>query len=114
MSKKSPTNGPKSSRGTQSPASGRSSSARGSYKRKRGGTMSTLVSILKAVDALGAKGKEFGTSDLRDHAKISAGQAYMWLQVFRAHDFVSGRLVTTGRPSGDWRWKRKFRIVRTK
>ena len=91
-----------------------SNRSRGSYKRGRSRVMDTLLRILKAVDKIGAKGREFSTSELRDAAGISPSQAYVWLQILRAHGFVSGRIVKANRPAGDWRWTRKFRIVRIK
>jgi hypothetical protein len=93
-------------------ASGRSSSTRGSFKRKRSSQMDTLVSVLEAVDQLGARGREFGTTELRQKTGLAPSQAYTWLHVLRAHNFVSARLVASRRPSGDWRWKRKIKLVK--
>jgi DNA-binding transcriptional ArsR family regulator len=109
--KKSPLNGPKNSTGS-APASGRSSRARGSFKRNRSKQMTTLVLILATVNKVGAKGREFSTSELREAADVTRSQAYTWLQVLRTHGFVTARLVKSGRSSGDWRWKRRFRILK--
>jgi len=107
MSKaKSPPNGPKTPQATPS---GRSSSARGSHTRNRSRQMDALVSVLAAVEELGMRGREFGTTEVRDYAKISASQAYTWMQVLRTHGFVEGKITTEG--VGNWRWKRCFRFV---
>ena len=75
--------------------------------------MNTLVSVLAAVNKVGAKGREFSTSELREAAGVSRSAAYGWLHVLRTHGFVTARLVASDRPSGDWRWKRRFRILKT-
>ena len=108
-----PPNGPRPSK-VSSPASGRSSAKRGSFTRNRSRQMDTLVAILAAVSKLGVGGKEFSTSELREKVGCSRSQAYTWLQVLRTHGFVSARLISTRRPSGDWRWKRRFKITRIK
>jgi len=108
MSNGSPPNGP---RPLKRNPSGRSK--RGTHKRNRSRQMNTLLTVLKAVDALGAKNKEFSTAQVRDYAGISASQAYTWLQVLRAHEFVSCRIVKTNL-AGDYRWKRQMRIVKVK
>jgi len=101
MSKSPPQSGPKS---PKSSTSGRSSYKRGSHKRNRSSQMNTLVSMLLTVDKLGERGREFSTTEAQKEADISFSQAYTWLQVLRAHKFVAARLVTSNRPSGDWRW----------
>ncbi len=106
-----PPNGPRSPKAT---TSGRSSVKRGSFTRNRSRQMDTLVAIQVAVDKLGARGKEFSTSELREAVDCSRSQALTWLHVLRSHGFVSARLVQMGRPSGDWRWKRRFKITRVK
>ncbi len=108
--KKSPPNGPKSPR--SAPASGRSSGKRGSFTRNRSKLMNSLVQVLATVNKVGAKGHEFSTSELREASGVSRSAAYTWLHVLRAHGFVSARIVKSDRPSGDWRWKRRFRILK--
>ena len=110
MSKSLPPSGPKSLRGAK--ASDRSSFKRGSATRNRSSQMNTMVKMLLAADKLSARGQEFSTSDAQKTAGISYSQAYAWLQVLRTHKFVSARIVKSNRPSGDWRWKRRFRIVK--
>lgn len=106
MSTRTPQNGSESL-----PASGRS---RGSGTRNRSRTINTLITVFKAVDKLGVNGKEFGTTELSKKAGISTTQAYTWLQALRAHGLVGSRLVRRGRPSGDWRWKRRYRIIKVR
>ena len=74
--------------------------------------MNTLLTVLKAVNKLGSRDRTFGTTRLQEEAEISFSQAYSWLQVLRAHGFVTAELVAGNRPSGDWRWTRKFKIVK--
>lgn len=88
------------------PASGRSP------PRRRGRQMETLLLVFDAVDALGARGREFGTTDVQKMAGISFSQAYGWLHALRDHGFVEGRLDKSVRTLGDWRWKRKFKLVK--
>ena len=111
-----PQNGSKTERGTRASArgsaSGRSPSKRGTGKRNRSRQMNTLLKVIKAVDKLGSRGREFGTVQLQEATGISFSQAYSWLQVLRAHGFVTAELVVMTRPGGDWRWKRKFKIVK--
>ncbi len=107
---RSPQNGPKhSSRGS---ASGRSSGKRGTGKRNRSSQMNTMLKVLRAVDKLGSRGRTFGTVQLQEEIGISYSQAYSWLQMFRAHRFVTAELVVMTRPGGDWRWKRCYKIVK--
>lgn len=111
MTQKSPQHGSGSTPQSRTPGRARQ---RGSGTRNRSRTMNTLVSVLTAVDKLGVRGRSFGTSDVRDVAGISSSQAYTWLQVLRAHDFVTAQFILSDRPTGVWKWKRCFRIVKIK
>ena len=116
MSTRPPQNGSKTERGTRAStrgsASGRSPIKRGSGKRNRSSQMNTMLKVLRAVDKLGSRGRAFGTTQLQEAVGISYSQAYSWLQVFRAHKFVTAELVASNRPIGDWRWKRCYKIVK--
>jgi len=68
--------------------------------------------VFDAVESLGAKSREFGTTDVQKVTGLSYSQTYGWLHALRDHGLVDGRLDKSVRTLGDWRWKRKFKLVK--
>ena len=73
--------------------------------------MDTLLTVLTVIDRLGARSREFGTCEVQEAAGLSYSQAYGWLHAMRDRGFVTGRLDTKRRAVGDWRWRRRLRLV---